>query len=81
MVTSASGSDQSTGRMRKPRIGSSAPPPARTESVMVGGPKIRVAKAMEAFAGVANASGYPFAVMLSAMGLVLEHHPPTAAAP
>ncbi|CAD6271873.1 unnamed protein product [Miscanthus lutarioriparius] len=43
--------------------------------VMVGGPKIRVAKAREAFAGVADASGYPFAVMPSAKGLVPEHHP------
>lgn len=43
--------------------------------VMVGGPKIRVAKAREAFAAVADASGYPFAVMPAAKGLVPEHHP------
>uniref|UniRef100_A0A0E0L3M9 pyruvate decarboxylase n=1 Tax=Oryza punctata TaxID=4537 RepID=A0A0E0L3M9_ORYPU len=43
--------------------------------VMVGGPKIRVAKAKKAFAGIAESSGYPFAVMPSAKGLVPEHHP------
>ncbi|RLM99601.1 hypothetical protein C2845_PM06G18890 [Panicum miliaceum] len=43
--------------------------------VMVGGPRIRVAKAKKAFAGIADASGYPFAVMPSAKGLVPEHHP------
>ncbi|XP_062231635.1 pyruvate decarboxylase 1 isoform X2 [Phragmites australis] len=43
--------------------------------VMVGGPKIRVAKAMKAFASIADASGYPLAVMPSAKGLVPEHHP------
>uniref|UniRef100_A0A0E0PNS2 pyruvate decarboxylase n=1 Tax=Oryza rufipogon TaxID=4529 RepID=A0A0E0PNS2_ORYRU len=42
---------------------------------MVGGPKIRVAKAKKAFAGIAESSGYPFAVMPSAKGLVPEHHP------
>jgi thiamine pyrophosphate-dependent acetolactate synthase large subunit-like protein len=51
------------------------------KSVKVGGPKIWVAKAREAFAGVADASGYPFAMMPSAKGLVPEHHPPTAATP
>ena len=43
--------------------------------VMVGGPRIRVAKATKAFAGIADASGYPFAAMPSAKGLVPEHHP------
>ncbi|XP_047180436.1 pyruvate decarboxylase 2-like isoform X1 [Vigna umbellata] len=43
--------------------------------VMVGGPKLRVAKACEAFVELADASGYPFAVMPSAKGLVPEYHP------
>ncbi|CAL4894027.1 unnamed protein product [Urochloa decumbens] len=43
--------------------------------VMVGGPKIRVAKAQKPFAAIADASGYPFAVMPSGKGLVPEHHP------
>ncbi|CAN6337333.1 unnamed protein product [Urochloa humidicola] len=43
--------------------------------VMVGGPKIRAAKAQKPFAAIADASGYPFAVMPSAKGLVPEHHP------
>ncbi|KAL6620396.1 hypothetical protein ACP70R_035535 [Stipagrostis hirtigluma subsp. patula] len=43
--------------------------------VMVGGPRIRVAKAKKEFAGVADVSGYPFAVMPSAKGLEPEHHP------
>ncbi|ESW06802.1 hypothetical protein PHAVU_010G078000 [Phaseolus vulgaris] len=43
--------------------------------VMVGGPKLRVAKACEAFVELADACGYPFAVMPSAKGLVPEHHP------
>ncbi|KAL6646914.1 hypothetical protein ACP70R_015608 [Stipagrostis hirtigluma subsp. patula] len=43
--------------------------------VMVGGPRIRVAKAEKAFADVADASGYPFAVMPSAKGLAPEHYP------
>ncbi|KAF8012944.1 hypothetical protein BT93_I0953 [Corymbia citriodora subsp. variegata] len=42
--------------------------------VMVGGPKLRVAKASEAFLGLANACGYAVAVMPSAKGLVPEHH-------
>ncbi|BAT97418.1 Pyruvate decarboxylase [Vigna angularis] len=42
--------------------------------VMVGGPKLRVAKACEAFVELADASGYPFAVMPSAKGLVPEYH-------
>ncbi|KAF8397253.1 hypothetical protein HHK36_016163 [Tetracentron sinense] len=43
--------------------------------VMVGGPKLRVAKACEAFTELADASGYALAVMPSAKGMVPEHHP------
>ncbi|KAJ8505808.1 hypothetical protein OPV22_006694 [Ensete ventricosum] len=43
--------------------------------VLVGGPKIRVAKAGKAFVELADACGYPVAVMPSAKGLVPEHHP------
>jgi pyruvate decarboxylase len=43
--------------------------------VMVGGSKIRAAKARKAFAAIAVASGYPFAVMPAGKGLVPEHHP------
>ncbi|XP_074296245.1 pyruvate decarboxylase 2-like [Silene latifolia] len=43
--------------------------------VMVGGPKMRVAKASEAFVELADASGYALAAMPSAKGLVPEHHP------
>ncbi|XP_077237009.1 pyruvate decarboxylase 2-like [Tasmannia lanceolata] len=43
--------------------------------VMVGGPKIRVAKAGEAFAELADACGYAVAMMPSAKGLVPETHP------
>lgn len=43
--------------------------------VLVGGPKIRVAKAQQAFVELANASGYPVAVLPSSKGLVPEHHP------
>ncbi|XP_043723989.1 pyruvate decarboxylase 2 isoform X2 [Telopea speciosissima] len=43
--------------------------------VMVGGPKLRVAKACEAFAELADACGYAVAMMPSAKGLVPEHHP------
>lgn len=43
--------------------------------VMVGGPKLRVAKACEAFVELANACGYALAVTPSAKGLVPEHHP------
>lgn len=43
--------------------------------VMVGGPKLRVAKASEAFVKLADASGYAMAVMPSAKGLVPEEHP------
>ncbi|CAH8269717.1 unnamed protein product [Arabidopsis lyrata] len=43
--------------------------------VMVGGPKLRVAKARDAFVELADASGYPLAVMPSAKGFVPEDHP------
>ncbi|KAG7037001.1 Pyruvate decarboxylase 4, partial [Cucurbita argyrosperma subsp. argyrosperma] len=43
--------------------------------VMVGGPKLRVAKATDALVELADASGYALAVMPSAKGLVPEHHP------
>ena len=43
--------------------------------VLIGGPKIRVAKAGKAFEELADACGYPTAVMPSAKGLVPEHHP------
>lgn len=43
--------------------------------VMVGGPKLRVAKACDAFVELADSSGYAVAVMPSAKGLVPEHHP------
>jgi pyruvate decarboxylase len=43
--------------------------------VMVSGPKLRVAKACEAFVELADACGYPLAVMPSAKGLVPENHP------
>ncbi|KAM3347246.1 hypothetical protein ACQJBY_021301 [Aegilops geniculata] len=42
--------------------------------VLVGGPKMRVAKACKAFIELADACGYPVAVMPSAKGLVPEHH-------
>ncbi|KAG0499009.1 hypothetical protein HPP92_003700 [Vanilla planifolia] len=43
--------------------------------VLVAGPKLRVAKAGGAFANLAEASGYPVAVMPSAKGLVPENLP------
>lgn len=43
--------------------------------VMVGGPKLRVAKANDAFVELADASGYAVAVMPSAKGMFPEHHP------
>ncbi|KAG7618229.1 putative pyruvate decarboxylase [Arabidopsis thaliana] len=43
--------------------------------VMVGGPKLRVAKACDAFVELADASGYALAMMPSAKGFVPEHHP------
>ncbi|KAJ0088339.1 hypothetical protein Patl1_31381 [Pistacia atlantica] len=43
--------------------------------VLVGGPKLRVAQASDAFVELADACGYALAVMPSAKGLVPEHHP------
>nr|AAX33299.1 pyruvate decarboxylase 2 [Petunia x hybrida] len=43
--------------------------------VMIGGPKLRVAKALNAFVEFADSSGYAMAVMPSAKGLVPEQHP------
>ncbi|XP_078176274.1 pyruvate decarboxylase 1-like [Carex rostrata] len=43
--------------------------------ILVGGPKLRVAKAQESFVKLADACGYPVAVMPSGKGLVPEHHP------
>ncbi|XP_026441200.1 pyruvate decarboxylase 1-like [Papaver somniferum] len=43
--------------------------------VMVAGPKLRVAKACNAFLEVADACGYAVAVMPSAKGLMKETHP------
>lgn len=43
--------------------------------VIIGGPKLRVAKAQQAFNDLIEASGYPVAVMPSGKGLVPEHHP------
>ncbi|KAJ4982006.1 hypothetical protein NE237_032843 [Protea cynaroides] len=43
--------------------------------VIVGGPKLRFGKAQDAFVELANACGYPIAIMPSAKGLVPEQHP------
>lgn len=43
--------------------------------VIVGGPKLRVAKAQRALIELADASGYPIAVMPSGKGQVPEQHP------
>ena len=43
--------------------------------VIVAGPKLRVANAQKAFVDLANACGFPIAIMPSAKGLVPEHHP------
>ncbi|KAL0416997.1 UNVERIFIED_CONTAM: Pyruvate decarboxylase 2 [Sesamum latifolium] len=43
--------------------------------VMIGGPKLRVAKATAAFVELADASGYALGAMPSAKGLVPECHP------
>ncbi|KAM0953195.1 putative pyruvate decarboxylase [Dioscorea sansibarensis] len=43
--------------------------------VIIGGPKLRVAKACDAFVELADVCGYAMAVMPSAKGLVPEHHP------
>ncbi|GAB2298609.1 Pyruvate decarboxylase 1 [Dionaea muscipula] len=42
--------------------------------VLIGGPKLRVSKAQKTFVELADASGYPIAIMPSAKGLVPEHH-------
>ncbi|XP_057982954.1 pyruvate decarboxylase 1-like [Malania oleifera] len=43
--------------------------------VLVGGPKLRVAKATDAFVELADACGYALAMMPSAKGFVPENHP------
>ncbi|KAL7173128.1 hypothetical protein ACSBR2_032576 [Camellia fascicularis] len=43
--------------------------------VLLGGPKLRVSKAYDAFVELVAACGYAFAVMESAKGMVPEHHP------
>lgn len=43
--------------------------------VIVGGPKLRAAKAQKAFMELADAAGYPIAIMPSGKGLVPEYHP------
>lgn len=43
--------------------------------VIVAGPKLRVARAQQAFIELADTCGYPIAVMPSGKGLVPEHHP------
>lgn len=43
--------------------------------VMIGGPKLRAAKACDAFVELADSSGYAMAMMPSAKGLVAEQHP------
>ncbi|XP_022885306.1 pyruvate decarboxylase 2-like isoform X2 [Olea europaea var. sylvestris] len=43
--------------------------------VIIGGPKLRVAKACQAFVELVDACGYAMAVMPSAKGLVPEQHP------
>lgn len=43
--------------------------------VLIAGPKLRVAKAQKAFVELADACGYPIAIMPSSKGLVPEHHP------
>jgi len=48
---------------------------AAVKPVLVGGPKMRVAKAQSAFVELADASGYAVAVMPSAKGQVPETHP------
>lgn len=43
--------------------------------VLVGGPKLRVAKAQQAFVELADACGFPIAIMPAGKGQVPEHHP------
>ncbi|XP_026392057.1 pyruvate decarboxylase 1-like [Papaver somniferum] len=42
--------------------------------VIVGGPRLRVCKAQQAFVELADASGYAISVMPSGKGLIPEHH-------
>ncbi|KAJ3693815.1 hypothetical protein LUZ60_009295 [Juncus effusus] len=42
--------------------------------VLIAGPKLRVSKATESFVELADACGYPIAIMPSAKGLFPEHH-------
>lgn len=46
-----------------------------TKPVLVAGPKLRPAKATDAFLKLSNKSGYPVAVMPTAKGFVPENHP------
>ncbi|KAL7201461.1 hypothetical protein ACSBR1_033212 [Camellia fascicularis] len=46
-----------------------------SKPVLLGGPKLRVSKAYDAFVELVAACGYAFAVMESAKGMVPEHHP------
>ncbi|CAL5353170.1 unnamed protein product [Camellia sinensis] len=46
-----------------------------SKPVLIGGPKLRVSKAYDAFVELVIACGYAFAVMESAKGMVPEHHP------
>ncbi|EXC36324.1 Pyruvate decarboxylase isozyme 2 [Morus notabilis] len=46
-----------------------------TKPVMVGGPKLRPARASSSFLELAEASGYPIAVMPSVKGFFPENHP------
>jgi len=48
---------------------------ASVKPVLIAGPKMRVAKAQEAFEALATASGYAVAVMPSGKGLFRETHP------
>ena len=48
---------------------------AAVKPVLVGGPKLRVAKAKSTFVELADASGYAVAVMPAAKGQVPEIHP------
>lgn len=48
---------------------------ASVKPVLIAGPKIRVAKAKEAFEDLATACGYAVAVMPSGKGLFRETHP------
>ncbi|KAK7328116.1 hypothetical protein VNO77_22212 [Canavalia gladiata] len=43
--------------------------------VMVGGPRLRMGKACDAFMDLVDSSGYAVAILPSAKGMVPEHHP------